>query len=49
MPNDQYPKTFSYKAQSEDDALIALYRQFAGIRIISVKEEEMKAVFMLAK
>ncbi|EOX3456158.1 plasmid replication protein, CyRepA1 family [Vibrio cholerae] len=40
MPNDQYPKTFSYKAHSEDEALKAMHRQFACLRIISAEPEE---------
>lgn len=40
MPNDQYPQTFSYKANDEGEALHALHRQFANMRITDFKQKK---------
>ena len=37
--HEQYPQTFNYKSNSENEALHALHRQFAGIRIDNIEQE----------
>ena len=38
LPHEQYPHTFIYKSASEEKAIHMLHRQFASMRINSIKE-----------
>lgn len=37
QPHAQYPETFTYKANNENEALLSLHQQFAGIRIDTIE------------
>lgn len=39
LPDSQYPQKFTVRADSEDEARLAMQRQFAGVRISDLKEE----------